>query len=410
MQLIRRSRNACFRRPLRDPLLGAHLDKAKSLAFLMLGAIFTNFGQSLVSAQIIPDMTLGTENSVVNSNVELNQELVDLIEGGAIRDANLFHSFEQFNLTGGQNVYFANPAGIENILTRITGTDTSNILGTLGVEGAANLFLLNPNGIMFGPNAQLDISGSFVASTADSIVFNDGLEFSATNPEVPPLLTINVPLGLQYGAKPGNINLERTSASQPDLDLTVTPGKTIALVGGDLNLQRADLEAPGGRIELGSIAGEGLVSLTSTAEGGWKLGYEKIASFGDIQTTRSFISTSIEEETATEFPLQSSDGTIALRAASLDIGRSSVIRTNSFTDFSGGDIEIEVRNLTIRDGAGVSARTFSNAPGGNIIVNASEKVEIKDSLNFGQFVFLSSLSTTTGGTQNQGGIGKAANL
>jgi filamentous hemagglutinin family protein len=103
----------------------------------------------------------------------------------------------------GRGTYFANPIGIENILTRVTGGNSSNILGKLGVLGGANLFLLNPNGILFGANSSLDIQGSFLASTASSFTFPDGSEFRATNPQVPPLLTISVPLGLQYGSNPG---------------------------------------------------------------------------------------------------------------------------------------------------------------------------------------------------------------
>ncbi|NEQ10889.1 MAG: filamentous hemagglutinin N-terminal domain-containing protein, partial [Moorea sp. SIO4E2] len=80
-----------------------------------------------------------------------------LLSGGVVND---------FNVEELQRVYFANPAGIENIISRVTGTNPSSILGTLGVDGAANLFLLNPHGIIFGANAQLDIQGSFVASTA----------------------------------------------------------------------------------------------------------------------------------------------------------------------------------------------------------------------------------------------------
>jgi filamentous hemagglutinin family protein len=151
-----------------------------------------------------PERNLGTQ-------VEALTPLVDQIQGGTQQGNNLFHSFSEFNVGEGRSVYFENPAGVTNILSRVTGNDLSDILGTLGVGapgtlGTANLFLINPNGIIFGPNARLDVSGSFMASTASSLNFADGTHFSATNPEAPPLLTINVPLGLQLGMnQPGQI-------------------------------------------------------------------------------------------------------------------------------------------------------------------------------------------------------------
>jgi filamentous hemagglutinin family protein len=118
---------------------------------------------------MIPDATLGAERSVITQNTNVKGLPADLIEGGATRGVNLFHSFDQFNVGEGSRVYFANPTGIENIFTRVIGNNQSNILGTLGVNGGANLFLLNPNGIIFGLNARLDVSGSFVGSTASSL-------------------------------------------------------------------------------------------------------------------------------------------------------------------------------------------------------------------------------------------------
>jgi len=120
-------------------------------------------------AQIEPDMTLGEETSVVVPDTEVQGEPAASIEGGAIRGSNLFHSFQEFNVLEGQQVYFTNPDGITSILSRITGGNPSNIFGTLGVDGTANLFLLNPNGIVFGENAALAIEGSFYASTAEAI-------------------------------------------------------------------------------------------------------------------------------------------------------------------------------------------------------------------------------------------------
>jgi filamentous hemagglutinin family protein len=126
--------------------------------------------QNKAIAQIIPkitpDNTLGSEHSTVTPQ----NQLVDRVDGGAIRGTNLFHSFQEFNIGEGRSAYFANPTGIENIISRVTGGNLSRILGTLGVLGKANLFLINPNGIIFGANAKLDVNGSFVASTASSVV------------------------------------------------------------------------------------------------------------------------------------------------------------------------------------------------------------------------------------------------
>jgi len=195
--------------------------------FLVIGgAIACTCDRAL--AQITPDATLGTERSVVRPNVNVKGQTADQIDGGAVRGANLFHSFSEFNVRNGQRVYFANPAGIDNILSRVTGTNPSKILGTLGVNGGANLFLLNPQGIVFGPNAKLDIAGSFVASTANRLVFENGSMFSATNPQAPPLLTINVTPGLQYGSnQPGAI----TNAGN------LSVGQNLTLAAGNLDLQ-----------------------------------------------------------------------------------------------------------------------------------------------------------------------------
>jgi filamentous hemagglutinin family protein len=127
--------------------------------------LVSSCGIAPAQAQITPDNTLGAESSQLNQSVLINNILSDKIGGGATRGSNLFHSFSQFNINNRQSVYFANPSGVLNILTRVTGPNGSNILGTLGVDGGANLFLINPNGILFGPNAKLDVKSSFVGTT-----------------------------------------------------------------------------------------------------------------------------------------------------------------------------------------------------------------------------------------------------
>ncbi|MBD2516051.1 filamentous hemagglutinin N-terminal domain-containing protein [Nostoc sp. FACHB-973] len=184
-------------------------------------------------AQVIPDNTLGT-------NVESVNPQIDRVTGGSQRGTNLFHSFSEFNVGEGRGVYFQNPNGINNILTRVTGSNTSQIFGTLGVLGKANLFLLNPNGIIFGENARLDISGSFFASTAKSLVFENGLEFNTTKKEAPPLLTINIRPGLQTATN-GNI----TNAG----NLTVNTGENLTLFGNTVT-STGTITAPGGRVEI----------------------------------------------------------------------------------------------------------------------------------------------------------------
>ena len=140
-------------------------------------------------AQINPDKTLGVEASMVTPDVVVRGGRAELIEGGAIRGGNLFHSFSDFNVLETERVYFASPVGVDSILSRVTGNDLSNIFGTLGVDGAADLFLINPNGIVFGSGVNLDVQGSLYATTAEAVSLGGGV-FSATAPEQSQLLVV----------------------------------------------------------------------------------------------------------------------------------------------------------------------------------------------------------------------------
>ncbi|MGD2183914.1 filamentous hemagglutinin N-terminal domain-containing protein [Lusitaniella coriacea] len=194
-------------------------------------------------AQIIPDNTLGAENSVLTPIDALNQR----IDGGAARGINLFHSFLEFNIGNGSSIYFANPTGIENILTRVTGNNASNILGTLGVLGNANLFLINPNGIYFGENAQLDVSGSFLATTADGIQLGTQGYFSATDPQNSQLLSV------QPSALFSNALRNWTAGIRNEGNLAV--GGDLTLIADELDL-KGQLSA-GGNL---TLAGANLIN------------------------------------------------------------------------------------------------------------------------------------------------------
>ncbi|BAY60284.1 filamentous hemagglutinin outer membrane protein [Calothrix brevissima NIES-22] len=218
---------------------------------------------SLAKAQIIPDGTLGTESSVVNPDT-IKGIPSDRIDGGAIRGSNLFHSFSEFNIDSARGAYFTNPSGIENILTRVTGNNASQILGNLGVLGKANLFLINPNGIIFGKDAVLDIRGSFTATTADGIRFGENGLFSATNPQSSNLLTV----------KPGALFSNALSNQQATINnqgnLTVDAGKNINLFAANV-INTGTLTAP-----------KGIVQLTGT---------ENLITRGNIATATLFLNT-----------------------------------------------------------------------------------------------------------------------
>ena len=212
-------------------------------AFFLSGA-FAFFGNRTLAQTIVPDATLGAERSVVTPGVNVGGVPADRIEGGAVRGVNLFHSFREFNVGNGGAAYFANPIGIENILSRVTGTNPSTIFGKLGVLGNANLFVINPNGIIFGRNAQLEIRGSFFASTASSFKFSNGSEFSATNPQAPPLLKVNVTPGLQWGTSRLGATITNTGNLAPRQSLTLVADKLDLQgqleAGGDLTLLAQD--------------------------------------------------------------------------------------------------------------------------------------------------------------------------
>lgn len=194
------------------------------IGLLMLGVSFGGWVESAI-AQVSPDSTLPTR--VTRSN-----NLNFTIEGGARSGGNLFHSFSEFSVPTGGSVVFNTVPGIQNILSRVTGGSISTIDGLLGVNGQANLFLLNPNGILFGNNARFAIGGSFIGTTAKSIRFTDGLEFSAVNLTRPPLLTISTPIGLQPGTISDN-SLAATITNRANL----STGQDLVLSADRLDLE-----------------------------------------------------------------------------------------------------------------------------------------------------------------------------
>lgn len=323
------------------------------LVLLATTVLFLPPGRS----QILPDGSLPNNSSIVPEANTLR------IEGGTAIGDNLFHSFSEFSLPTGSEAFFNNSLNIQNIFTRVTGSNPSLIDGILRANGTANLFLLNPNGVVFGSNAQLNIGGSFFATSADAVVFDDGNRFSATDPEAPPLLTMNVPVGLQYGPAPGTlVNQSQVSDSQgATTGLQVAPGETLALLGGNVIFQGGHLQSPDGRIEIGSVGGNSSVSLTPT-QSGFAVGYEGVENFQDIGVLQqSTLNTSGE---------------------------------------GSGAIHLQGRRVAVREGSRVSAIAPGSQPGGNIRIQASQGVEVSgaDPENF------TAIATDTRGAGDAGDL------
>ncbi|MBO3457340.1 S-layer family protein [Aetokthonos hydrillicola Thurmond2011] len=338
-------------------------------------------------AQITPDKSLGSESSVVTPNILINGVPSDRIDGGATRGNNLFHSFQDFNINAGRGAYFSNPTGIDNIISRVTGGNPSNIFGTLGVLGKANLFFINPNGIIFGSNARLDLNGSFLASTANSLIFNNGFEFSTTNPQAPPLLTVNIPIGLKFRDNPGSITNQSTVGLQVDI------GKSLALVGGNVNFEGGTVIATGGRVELGGLAGEGTVGINNDSS----LSFPENLERADLSLTKGATVNVVGEE----------GGNIVINAHNLEIsGESNLLAgikaKGGFTDSKAGDILLNATgNIQISSGSHIENIVDFDAigEGGSIVISAGSVSVLADGRTRG-----TELITETRGVGNAGQI------
>ncbi|NMG59525.1 S-layer family protein, partial [Geitlerinema sp. P-1104] len=291
-------------------------------------------------AQIVPDSTLPTPSSVTLEDSQFT------IQGGTEVDRNLFHSFEEFSVPTGNEAWFRHNPGIETIFSRVTGEGISSIDGLIGADGV-NLFFLNPNGIVFGSSAQLDIGGSFFATTAEQFEFADGASFgqppTSTNL---PLLTVTTPVGLQFGANPGQIEVRGSGHNfapepgtgrlqrSPAGGLQVESGQFLTLLGGDISLNGGNLTAEQGTIHLGSVGGNTQVSLENL----FRPNYSGVDNFRSLDLRQR---------------------------ASVDVSGP-----------GGGSIELRSQRLSIQDGSTILSLTEGNQPGGNINVNVRDTIEL----------------------------------
>ncbi|MBD2040843.1 filamentous hemagglutinin N-terminal domain-containing protein [Microcoleus sp. FACHB-672] len=338
----------------------------------------------IAHAQVIPDTTLPN-----NTEVTPTDNIIQIDEGTQA-GSNLFHSFKEFSVPAHIEAFFNNSADIQNIFTRVTGSNISNIEGLIRANGTANLFLLNPNGIIFGQNARLNIGGSFTGTTADSIQFADGNVFSAKNLQSSPLLTVNVPIGLQFGINPGTIvNQSRPDSSTAPLTegLQVKAGQTLALVGGDVIFSGGSATASGGEVHLGAVKSSGTVSLTPTATGG-NFGYTGITQFGTIDLAGATVNTT-----------GIGGGAIKMRGETVNIREGSSVISDTLGDQNGRGIEIQAAQFNLLNSS-ISTTTLGAGKGGDLTVRASQTVQMAGS----NPLAFTSLSSDTAGAGAGGNL------
>ena len=339
-----------------------------------------------VSAQIAIDGSTSTSLTVDGNNVTINN--------GDRAGGNLFHSFQDFSLPSGSSAFFDNAIDVSNIFSRVTGGNTSNIDGLISANGSANLFLINPAGILLGEGASLNIGGSFYGSTADSIIFSDS-EFSATDLNDTPVLSINAPIGLNFRDNPAEIQVRGA-------DLRVSPGQTLALLGGNVSLEDTQTFPVGTNLELGGLSGSGTISFDDDLN----LSFPENVNLADVSLLDSIIfinsdgGGSIQVNAANLALSQGSQLLAGISANStnpnaqagditinvtdtISLVENSVIGNNIQPNGLGnaGDILLTATNISLSDNSQLNSLTFSGATGntGNIILGAANNISLEDS-------------------------------
>jgi filamentous hemagglutinin family protein len=320
-----------------------------------------------LQAEVITDGTLGAATSLPGPEYLIKYSL------GQQLGKNLFHSFKTFNINTGESATFTGPNSVANILTRVTGSNSSFIDGTIRSKiPNANLYLLNPKGILFGKNASLEISGSFHASTADYLRLGNNGKFFASHPDKS-LLTVAPPQAFGFLDNPATITIQ-------DSRLFVPPEQTLSIIGGDIYIDDATLAAESGRINLAAVATEGEVIFTDsdlTMSGFSQPGIINISQSSTDKRFIEFTGKSFADFMKSDPALPpppgnidvsgASSGQVFIRAGQFFLDKGSIFADTYQNKGLGIDIEI-AGDMQLTNGAKITADNYGNSEGGHISI------------------------------------------
>ena len=365
--------------------------KHQIVSLISGAATLFSFSVSAFAQNIATDGTTGEIQTLTGSQYNIPQSL------GTKADKNLFHSFGKFNLDAGESAVFQSGADISNIFSRVTGGTPSSINGLISTSSSSvNLFFINPSGIIFGENASLNVGGSFAATTLDSLVWNDGSQFSAINPKGRnSLLKIaGDPTGFVsqlMQPRPVIIAGSRLQASE---------GNNLLFLGGSVNLDRSSLTlfgTQGGKIELAGISESETVGLEFSGNQ-VGLSFSEDVKFADISLSNgSGIVVAVEDKgevkiNARNLDILSGSSITTVNTSSININTSDTVTidgVNSNGSISsvgsfalagfvgkGGDININTGLLSITNGGILQNAAEGPGDAGSININVQDNVTV----------------------------------
>jgi filamentous hemagglutinin family protein len=295
---------------------------------------------------------------------------------------NLFESFSQFNLNRFQTATFTGPSNVQNILARVTSGSPSSIDGKITIDqmmGDANLFFMNPAGVMFGKNAQLDVRGSFAVSTANYLKLADGGKFNTSLGGGDVLTSAPVSAFGFLNSTPAGVSITGST-------LDVASQKSFSAVAGDITMNGGRISGAEARVNLVSVKSGGEAKLDATAlatDLNSAVDVTQFTALGKIDITNSaVINTSGNPRLGLEL-----GGPVFIRAGTFLLDDQSLISSRSFDGSLNKDgsvnslnqlsnIDVRARDVRILAGSRISAPTSLSADAGRITVIATDSLLI----------------------------------